>query len=159
MGDFTAITTQEELDKIITGRLEKQKESFSKKYEGFISPDDVSKIKSEYDKQIADLQNAVKVAGDKAAKSDKDIAERDAKIKGYEISALKSRIAHENGIPYELAARLNGDSEEDIKKDAVNLAKFISSGADEPPLRTTEPDGTDMTRTALKSMLSDLKGE
>ena len=40
MGDFTAITTQEELDKIITGRLEKQKESFSKKYEGFISPDD-----------------------------------------------------------------------------------------------------------------------
>lgn len=158
MSEFTAITSQEELDRIVLGRLEKQKESIGKKYEGFVSPDEVAKIRSEYDKQITDLNNAMKDASKKAAAYDKDIAERDAKIKGYETAALKSRVAHESGLPYELASRLSGETEDDIRKDAENLVKYISKD-EAPPMRSTEPEGQDATRAALKSMLSDLKGD
>jgi len=158
MADFTPITSQEELDRIIKGRLEKQSESFTKKYEGFVSPEDLAKIRSDYDKQVADLNSAMKAASKKAEAYDKDIAERDAKIKGYETSALKGRIAHETGIPYELAARLSGETEEDIRKDAESLAQYVNKG-EVPPMRSTEPDGSDMRRTALTNLLSGLKGE
>ena len=158
MAEFTAITSQEELDKIINGRLAKQKESFEKKHEGFISPDELAKIRGDYDRQIADLNNAMKAASKKAEAYDKDIAERDAKIKGYETSALKGRIAHETGLPFELAGRLSGETEEDIRKDAESLVQFVNKG-DVPPMRSTEPDGSDMRRTALTNLLSGLKGE
>lgn len=35
------------------------------------------------------------------------------------------RIAHENGIPFELADKLSGSDEEAIKKDAETMAKFL----------------------------------
>ena len=38
MAEFKAIETQEDLDKIITARLEREREASNKRYEGFISP-------------------------------------------------------------------------------------------------------------------------
>ena len=43
MADFQAITTQEELDSIIKDRLKRDREAQTKKYEGWISPEDHQK--------------------------------------------------------------------------------------------------------------------
>ena len=62
------------------------------------------------------------------------------------------------GLPYELAARLSGETEEDIRKDAVALSKVI--GQQEAPLASTErgvPKDNN-TRVALKGVLDGLKG-
>ena len=158
--EFTAITTQEELDRIVIDRIDKAKKSTAAKYEGFMSPDDVSKIKTDYDKQISDLNSALKAANDKAASYDKDIADRDAKIKSYEMAALKGRIAHEAGIPYELAGRLSGETEEDLRTDAQSLSKLINAGPGAPPLKSTEPiEVKDTQRASLKKLLSEMKGD
>lgn len=42
---FKVIETQEEFDARISERLKRDRESFAKKYEGYISPEDLSKIK------------------------------------------------------------------------------------------------------------------
>ena len=81
-------------------------------------------------------------------------------MKGYETSSVKMRIAHENGIPYELAERLSGDDEEAIKKDAESMAKFLKASGRRAPLASTEPEGgVDEKREAMKKMLTGLKGE
>ena len=81
-------------------------------------------------------------------------------MKGYETSSVKMRIAHENGIPYELAGRLSGDNEEAIKKDAESMSKFLKASGRRVPLASTEPeDGVDGKRAAIKKMLAGMKGE
>lgn len=65
------------------------------------------------------------------------------------------RIAHENGIPYELANKLSGDTEEAIKKDAETFAKFIGK-KQTAPLGSTEHDHADGKNAAYKSLLASL---
>lgn len=127
MAEFTAITTQEQFDQAVKDRLTRERESSAKKYEGYTSPADLEKIRADYDKQIADLTNAAEANAKKYAKYDQDIADRDAKIKGYETASLKTRVALEEGLGYELSARLKGESEDDIRADAKELAKLIGS--------------------------------
>lgn len=159
MEEFKAITTQEEFDERIRERLKRQEESISKKYEGFMSAGDVEKLKGDYDRQIADLNSAVKAAADKAATYDKDIADRDAKIKSYETSVLKTKIAHEVGIPYELAGRLSGESEEDLRKDAEGLSKLMNKSHEVPPMQSTEPGEISGTNDSLKKIVQSLRKE
>lgn len=121
--EFKAIETQEALDAIIKNRLERNTKSVTdsvtaevaKKYEGWISPDDAKKSAD----QIAALTEKLK---DSEAK----IAELTAKNSAYEISSVKMKIAQETGLPIELAQRLSGTTEEELRKDAESLAKFAA---------------------------------
>lgn len=159
----TPITTQEQLDSIISdqvnqsvqGRLARE----AKKYEGYTSPDDLAKLKADYDKQIGDLNGALTVANEKAAKYDADIAERDAKIRGYETDSVKTRIAHEAGLPYELHSRLNGETEDEIRKDADSLAKLMKANNTAPLAAAEKPVGKqDTKKAAMKNMLQEMNG-
>ena len=70
------------------------------------------------------------------------------------------RIAHEVGIPYELAGRLTGENEEALRKDAEGLIKIMGSQTHKaPPLKNTEPPVADTKTAAFKSMLDNMKGE
>lgn len=66
MAEFQPITTQEEFDAAVKERLKRAEEKYSKKYEGYISPDEMDKTKKDYDAQIADLNNAISAAKKKA---------------------------------------------------------------------------------------------
>lgn len=156
--EFTPINTQEEFDAALKDRLAQKERTVSEKYKGYTSPDDLKKLQADYDVKIADLTKAVEEAKSKAANYDKEIADRDAKIKNYESASVKARIAHEVGIPYEMANRLNGESEDDIRKDAETIKSLMGSPAS-APLKDTEPSGKNGTDTAIKGMLSQLKGE
>lgn len=131
MGEFTPINTQEEFDAAISSRLKRERESLTKSItqkfadDGYMSPDDVAKLKAGYDKQIGDLNSAVDAATKKSAAFEKSIAEKDAAIKKYETASVKARVAHETGLPYELSGRLSGETEEDIRKDAEALVKLV----------------------------------
>lgn len=119
-----------------------------------IKPKDYDDIKTENQTlkdTVTTLENSLK---DFEGFEDK-LTEKDNKIKEYEIKNLKYRIANENGIPLELASKLAGETEEDLKKDAETLSSFITK-KQTLPLRTTEPK-VDDEMAPYKGMLDNLK--
>lgn len=156
---FEAITTQEQLDSVLSERLERERnkvqKEFSEKLEGY----DALKEKSAgYEKQIGELNKTIEENSNKIAEFEKSKSEMEAKIKGYETNSVKMRIANEMGIPFELASKLSGDDEDAIRKDAETVSKFIRK-TQSGPLATNEPDDINDKRTAMKNMLDSLKGE
>ena len=158
MSDFKPIMTQEEFDAVIGPRIKRERETVTK--EMGVSLAEANQKIAAYEKQIADNGKMMDEANKKIAGHERTIAEHAAKIKDYESSSVKTRIAHETGLPYEMAARLSGETEEDIRKDAEGLAKVMKLGRQVPPLAEIDkaPAGSD-TRAGLKKMLNSMKGE
>ena len=131
--EFKIIDSQEAFDAAIKARLDRNTrsvtEEVTKKFEGWISPDEAKKSAD----QIADLTGKLK-------DSETKIADLTAKNSAYEISSVKMKIAHETGLPYELADRISGATEEELKKDAEELAKYTKS-PHQPHSRSTEDGG------------------
>ena len=158
MAEFNPITTQEQLDSIIGERLKREKESTAKKYEGWMSPDDAKKVKDGYEKQIADMKTAAESSAKKYADYDKQLSDRDAKIKNYETASVKARVAHETGLSYDAIQFLQGDDEESIKASANSLKTLMGSTKPEPtPLANTETNNG--SGSELKNLLHTLRGE
>lgn len=134
--DFEPITTQEKLDEILTAERAK--------FEGYASPDDV-----------ASYEERIKTLTAKAAKLEKSNAELDKANKAHELNALKTKVARESGLRYELADRLTGTTEEELRADAQKLATYTAAAA---PLKSTEgSDGMTGVNGAYRSMLNDIK--
>ena len=139
MEEFKPITTQAEFDTAIGERLKRERETLAKKYGDY---DDLKTKVGDYEKQIAQMSKAAKESAEKYAGYDKNLAELQAKVKGYETDSVKTRIAHETGLPYELAGRLTGEDEAAIRKDAEALSKLLGGQKHKaPPLRDSEPAG------------------
>ena len=110
------------------------------------------------DKQLGELKTKLDAATNGKADYDKQIAELTGKVATYETASLKTRIAHEMGLPYDLANRLTGADEKELRTDAESLAKLIPNKPAPPPLKSTETGG-DGKDAAYKSLLTNLKGE
>lgn len=149
MSEFKPIETQEALDAIIKDRLERQKKSVTdeikKQFEGWVSPEDAKKTSE----QIDSLNT-------KLADSEKKVAELTSKNSAYEISSVKMRIAHETGIPYELAERLSGSNEEEIRKDAEILAQYAAQPTQATPSFSGESPVGNTADAAFKALAHDL---
>lgn len=154
MADFTPITTQEEFDRAITDRIKRERETLSKKYADY---DELKERTAAYEKQLGELKASHDELSKKASGYDKTVAELTGKISTYEQASLKARIAHEMGIPYELAGRLTGEDEKALRADAESFSKLVNV-KQTPPLKSTEPqvEGKD---AEYKKLLSGLKGE
>lgn len=144
---FTLIETQEQFDAAIKDRLERAERKTQEKYAGYISPDELESKTKELNNKIAELSKSLNDANEainkanEKAKADADaIAGLQTQVKGYETASVKSRIAHEVGIPFELANKLSGETEEDIRKDAETLKPFVSQTVT-APLRNPEAGG------------------
>lgn len=154
-GEFKAITTQEEFDRAIQERLARQKESIEKQYA------DYAEIKAKnktLESEIGALKTTLSEANKKAEKYDKDIADLNAKIAGYETANMKTKIALQHGIPYDLAGRLVGEDEKSITEDAKKLAELVKQKEPVPPLKDTEPKVDDKDG-AYKALLENLNLE
>lgn len=116
--------------------------------------DEIKSAKEKLEKQVKDLNGTLTTTNEKYAGYEKNIEELNGKIKDYEIKNIKYRIANENGIPLELASKLTGETEEDLKKDAETLSSFIRKPT--LPLKHTEPKVDDES-AAYKEILSNLK--
>ena len=157
MEDFKPIETQEQFDTMIADRLKRERETITKKFSDY----EMLKEKAEnYDSAVADYEGKLQAANNKISDNEKIVKDMESKIAEYETSSVKMRIAHEVGIPYELAGRLTGENEEALRKDAEGLIKIMGSQAHKvPPLKSTEPPAADTKTAAFKSMLDNMKGE
>ena len=156
MAEFTPITTQEEFDAAIKERLTRDREAQAKKTaEKYADYEDLKAKTAEYEKQIAGFAEQLKSVEEK----DKKIAELEGSVKKYEISALKTRIAHESGLDYSLASRLTGDTEDEIRTDAKSLSDTIGKmKTSAAPAKSTEPAGAaGKTNAGYQALLSSLK--
>lgn len=159
MDEFKVIETQEDFDKAIKKRLEQKDRELSEKFKGWSSPEDVSKLKEDYEKKISEANEALKKANETIKGHDQEVSDLKARVSTAETSLMKGKIANENGIPLELAARLVGDTEEDIRKDAENFASFLSPRT-APPLHSSTPAaGGNGLDAAYATMLATLNNQ
>ena len=145
----TNLDTQEAFDAAIKERLDRQKKSVTeevrKSFEGWISPEEAKKSAD----QIATLTG-------KLSDSETKIADLTAKNSAYEINSVKMKVARETGLPYELADRLSGSTEDEIRKDAETLSQFASQPQATPSYSSEPPIGnsTDAAFRALAQSLN-----
>lgn len=149
---FKAIETQEELDRIIQDRLQRERDKFS-------DYDELKKTNQDYEKQIGSLQAEIDTSSQKIKTHDQVVADLNSKITGYETNDLKTRIALKHGLPIDLADRLTGDDEASITADAEKLAGFVKQKPTVPPLKDTEPPLGDEKDSAYKNLLKGLNIE
>lgn len=154
MSEFKTIETQEELDNIVKERLRREREKFG-------DYDDLKKRVSELESENGALKATVEETKQTIAKSDAQITELQGQVSNYETASLRTRIALQNGLPYDLADRLQGADEEALKADAERLAGFMRPATHQAPLRDTEPAIGDDKTMQMKQMLRELqpKGE
>lgn len=141
---FEPITTQEAFNAAISARLERERTSLAAKYGDY---DTIKSERDTYAGQITTLQ------GDLADR-DKTISDLQAQVQGYETASVKTRCALAAGLPYSMAERLQGSTEQEITADAQALAKMM---APKPaaPLRTTADEG-DLASNALLALANNL---
>lgn len=123
---FTPISSQEDLDRIIQKRLDRERSKFS-----------------DYD----DLKEAAgKVAGLEASNADLT-----AKVQGYESrdarADLVSKVAKDKGVSADLLARMAGESEDDlsaaadvIKEQLKVTGPVVPTAGEAPDKKPTSPE-------------------
>ena len=129
---FDPINTQEEFDAAIAARIERER----KKFEGYLSPEQAADVfGKKYEGYLSPKDVEKKYAG---YLSPEQAAEKDAKLHKYETDSVKTRVALEAGLPFEMASRLHGEDEDAIREDAEALFKLMGP-AGAPPLADPEP--------------------
>lgn len=160
--EFKKIETQEDLDKIITERLARQKESLEKQYqEKEKEYSDYEQLKTRnaaLETQVGSLQKEIEESKTSTAGYTKQLEDLNAKIAGYETADIRTRIALQHGLPYELANRLAGNDETSITADAKKMAELIGTPGPIPPLKNIEPN-PGAADGAYKSLLENLNLE
>ena len=132
MSEFKPITTQEEFDAAIKARLSREKEKYA----------DYDQLKSrveELEKENVGLKSTIEANNQSKADADKQLEDLQKQIAGYETASLRTRVALQHGLPYDLADRLQGTDEESFKADAERLVGFMKSNQPGYPLGTNEP--------------------
>src|SRR5690625_544974 len=119
-----------------------------------VKPDDYDELKeanATFEQQLNDLQNTINTQ--KEALGSVDDLKKE--VETYKLKDLKTSVAIQAGIPLELAGRLSGSTEEEIKADAESLAGLVNTK--QPlPLKHTEPPKADAEESAYANMLEKL---
>lgn len=137
--EFTPITTQADFDAAVKSTVEAAVAEAVKKFEGWLSPDAAAALAKERD----DSKAAVDALS--------------TENKSYKISAMKMKAANEKGIPFELAEKLSGETEDEINKDADTFAKYFTAPKHQPtPRYSGEGAFTDSKSSAELAMLREI---
>lgn len=153
--EFKIIETQEQLDAVIKGRLEREREKSSAQLAELQAK--LDKQTAETQKQISELTQALNTAKEEKEGFNATLAERDAKIKEYELHSVKTQIAHEMGLSFEAVNFLQGSTADEIRTSAESLKDLVGTKtaplAAEVPVASNERDAKN---AALRSMVRDL---
>ncbi|WP_261064893.1 capsid assembly scaffolding protein Gp46 family protein [Streptococcus mitis] len=149
MSEFKPITTQEEFDAAIKERLSREKAKYS----------DYDQLKSrvtELETENVGLKSTIEANRQSKADADKQLEDLQKQISNYETASLKTRVALQHGLPYDLADRLQGTDEESFKADAERLASFVKHTEHVAPMRTLEPTLEKTENTSYKNLVQGL---
>lgn len=148
---FEAITTQEALDEIIKGRLERDRETQSKKHaaelEKFKDYEDLKAKLAEYE---AGAKESAKALED-AKKKDAKIAELEGSIKKYESDSLKTKLALGAHLKPDAWKYISGNTEDEIKESIAGLNDLLK-GAGSAPSGSSEDAVTKEGADRAKSL-------
>ena len=152
MSEFKPITTQEEFDAAIKERLSREKAKYS----------DYDQLKSqvtELETENVGLKSTIEANNQSKADANKQIEEMQNQISNYETASLRTRVALQYGLPYDLADRLQGTDEESFKADAERLAGYMKRAQPVAPVRETEPVLEKAENTLYKNLIQGLEIE
>lgn len=133
MTEFKVIETQEQLNAIIKARLDREKEKYAD-YDQLAEK--IKKLETEntsLKQTITDKETSESTTASKIADLEKDVIT-------WKQKSLKQQIAMKNGLPFDLADRLQGDSEESLNEDAERLASLVNVKNYTQPLADKEPN-------------------
>lgn len=140
---FEAITSQEDLDRILTQRLARERSKFA----------DYDELKAKAAK-LADIEESTKSEAQKTAER---IAALEAANAEAVSKALRAEVANAKGVPTEL---LKGSTQEELEASADALIAF--RGEQKPGTPRPDPSqGAQITPHALNGdpLLADLKSK
>lgn len=132
MTEFKVIETQEQLDAIIKSRLDREKAKYSD-YDAL-----AEKIKN-LETENTSLKQAITDKETSESTTASKIADLEKDVTAWKNKSLKQQIAMKNGLPFDLADRLQGDSEESLNEDAERLASLVNVKNYTQPLADKEP--------------------
>lgn len=151
MTEFKVIETQEQLNAIIKARLDREKEKYAD-YDTLAEK--IKKLETEnlnLKQTISDKETSESTTVSKIAELEKDVTT-------WKQKSLKQQIAMKNGLPFDLADRLQGDSEESLNEDAERLASLVKVKTYTQPLADKEPNvETNGIDSAWRDVLKNLK--
>lgn len=142
--DFTPITTQEDFEKRLKERLEQKERAVKEQFSDY---EELKSKVSDYEKQIASFQKTNSAAT-------KQIDELSAKVQKYETNSVKTRVALEAGIPFELADKITGKDEAEMVEDAKRLAGYLGA---RPTAPLANPEPAADKNAEMKSFLRQIK--
>ena len=152
MGEFQPINTQEELDRVLASRLQRERDTVTKSFQAQITERD-EKITG-FESTIADLNKQIESLNGQTGR----VAELEAKIREYETASVKTRIARETGLPADLADRITGNDEDAMRADAEGLAKLLKTQqAPAPSYRPSGEGANDGKDAALRGLLKQVR--
>lgn len=154
MSEFKPITTQEEFDAAIKARLSREKEKYA-------DYDQLKSLVEDLKKENVDLKSTIEDNRQSKADADKQLEEMQNQISNYETASLRTRVALQYGLPYDLADRLQGTDEDSFKEDAERLAGFMKPVSKVAPVKSTEPivPKEDDERTMYRNLVQNLNIE
>lgn len=132
MTEFKVIETQEQLDAIIKSRLDREKAKYSD-YDTL-----AEKIKN-LETENTNLKQAITEKETSESMNLTRITDLEKDVTSWKQKSLKQQIAMKNGLPFDLADRLQGDTEESLNEDAERLASLVSVKNYTQPLADKEP--------------------
>ena len=139
--DFKPITSQEQLNKIIQERVNREKKK----------SEEVTNQLSTLSKQIEDLTGKYQ----KTEQESKDLAEKcktlQAENEKYAKNALKQKVATENNLPANAVEFLQGDTDEELTQSAAKLRSLLS-----PQQPIAQNNTQDVENNGLQELLSAL---
>ena len=151
MTEFKVIETQEQLDAIIKSRLDREKAKYSD-YDTL-----AEKIKN-LETENTNLKQTITEKETSESMNLTRITDLEKDVTSWKQKSLKQQIAMKNGLPFDLADRLQGDNEESLNEDAERLASLVSVKNYTQPLADKEPNfeskGTD---AAWRDVVKNLK--
>lgn len=153
MSEFTPITTQEAFDSAIKDRIARAEKTAEARVRSELQEqlNEVTSLKDQIAQFTSDRTAAEATAKETAEKIsglESQLAEALEKNKGYELDALKLKVASEKGLPLEFRDRLNGDTEEALAADAEALSKLVKAQNYQGlPLANLEPGAGDYSKT------------
>lgn len=150
MTEFKVIETQEQLNAIIKARLDREKEKYA----------DYEKLSEKIKNLETENSNLKQTITEKETSESTNltrITELEKDVTSWKQKSLKQQIAMKNGLPFDLADRLQGDSEESLNEDAERLASLVNVKNYTQPLADKEPNfepkGTDAAwRDVVKNL-------
>lgn len=153
MSEFKIIETQEQLDEIIKKRLEREKSKFA-------DYDNLTEKVKKLEADKVNLEDTIKKFKENEGTNLNKISELEKSVSSWEHKALKQKVAISHNLPFELASRLEGDSEESLNEDAERLASLVNLSKNTTsytqPLADPEQN-VNATDAAWKGMLNILK--